>query len=90
MFHTYVEKADDDANGRVRLKDFVHILEANDVKVAFFRMLAETQMNSKVEEEEMENFMKLVDENGEISKHDLIIQVFEILLNPAKWKNIGS
>ena len=49
MFHTYVEKADDDANGRVRLKDFVHILEANDVKVAltdFFRILAETQMNS--------------------------------------------
>ena len=30
--------------------------------------------------------MKLVDENGEISKHDLIIQVFELLLNPAKWK----
>jgi len=54
-----LDKADDDANGRVRLKDFVHILEANDVKV---------------EEEEMENFMKLVDENGEISKHDLIIQ----------------
>ena len=34
MNHTYIEKADDDANGRVRLKDFVHILEANDVKVA--------------------------------------------------------
>ena len=49
MNHTYIEKADDDANGRVRLKDFVHILEANDVKVAltdFFRILAETQMNS--------------------------------------------
>ena len=31
--------------------------------------------------------MKLVDENGEISKHDLIIQVFEILLNPASGKH---
>ena len=47
-------------------------------------------MNSQVEEEEMENFMKLVDENGEISKHDLIIQVFEILLDPAQWENIRT
>ena len=32
-------------------------------------------MSSQMDEEEMENFMRLVDENGEISKHDLIIQV---------------
>ena len=32
-------------------------------------------MSFQMEEEEMENFMKLVDESGEISKHDLIIQV---------------
>ena len=31
-------------------------------------------MSSQMEEDEMENFMRLVDENGEISKHDLIIQ----------------
>ena len=30
----------------------------------------------QMEEEEMENFLKLVDENGEISKDNLIIQVF--------------
>jgi len=54
-----LDKADDDANGRVRLKDFVHILDVNDVKM---------------EEDEMESFMRLVDDNGEISKHDLIIQ----------------
>ena len=28
-----LDKADDDSNGRVRLKDFMDILEANDVKV---------------------------------------------------------
>jgi Ca2+-binding EF-hand superfamily protein len=28
-----LDKADDDANGRVRLTDFIAILEANDVKV---------------------------------------------------------
>ena len=32
-------------------------------------------MSAQMDEEEMENFMKLVDESGEISKHDLIIQV---------------
>ena len=31
-------------------------------------------MSSQMEEDEMENFMRLVDDNGEISKHDLIIQ----------------
>ena len=28
-----LDKADDNANGRVRLKDFIEILEVNDVKV---------------------------------------------------------
>jgi hypothetical protein len=28
-----LDKADDNANGRVRLKDFIEILDANDVKV---------------------------------------------------------
>ena len=28
-----LDKADDDSNGRVRLKDFMDILEVNDVKV---------------------------------------------------------
>ena len=32
-------------------------------------------MSSQMEEDEMENFMRLVDDSGEISKHDLIIQV---------------
>ena len=32
-------------------------------------------MTSQMEEDEMESFMRLVDDNGEISKHDLIIQV---------------
>ena len=42
---------------------------------------ADNVMSFQMEEEEMENFMKLVDENGEISKHDLIIQV-KLQLNP--------
>ena len=31
-----LDKADDDSNGRVRLKDFMEILEANDIKVGRF------------------------------------------------------
>lgn len=54
-----LDKADDNANGRVRLKDFLEILDANDVKM---------------EDEELEVFSGLVDDNGEIAKHDLIVQ----------------
>ena len=38
-----------------------------------------------MEEEEMENFLKLVDENGEISKDNLIIQVFKKLPTQLKF-----
>ena len=38
-----------------------------------------------MEEEEMENFLKLVDENGEISKDNLIIQVFQNLPTQLKF-----
>jgi len=54
-----LHKADHDSNGRVKLKDYLEILEVNDIK-----------MN----ECELEAFVKISDENGEISKNDIIIQ----------------
>ena len=41
-------------------------------------------MSSQMDDEEMENFMRLADENGEISKHDLIIQV---IVNPIQLRS---
>ena len=67
---------------QVRLKDFVEILEANDVKVnlktiSYFykeQYFCRIRWFSKMEDEELEEFTSLSDEAGEISKHDLIVQ----------------
>jgi len=54
-----LHKTDRNSNGKVKLKDYLEILDANDIK-----------MN----DDELEAFVKLVDDNGEISKNDIIIQ----------------
>ena len=64
-----LDKADDNANGRVRLKDFIDILDSNGVEVTeWFHSLAQ------MDDGELEGFSSLVDSSGEISKHDLIVQ----------------
>lgn len=53
-----LDKADSNTNGRVELKVYLAILERNGIEM---------------DEEELETFAKLADENGEISKNDLIV-----------------
>jgi len=53
-----LDKADGNANGRVELKDFMEILEANGVEI---------------DDSELASFSALSDETGEISKNDLLI-----------------
>ena len=54
-----LDKADDNLNGKVGLKEFIHILGANGVEI---------------NEEDMKEFEALADAEGEISKTDLIVQ----------------
>jgi len=53
-----LNKADNNLNGKVALSDFVIILEANGVEM---------------DDDDMKEFSALVDDNGEISKTDLIV-----------------
>ena len=54
-----LDKADNNLNGKVGLKEFTHILEANGVELS---------------DEDLKEFAVLADDAGEISKTDLIVQ----------------
>merc|ERR1719410_2522728 len=53
-----LDKADNNLNGKVGLEEFIQIIEINGVEI---------------DEEELKEFHSLADENGEISKTDLIV-----------------
>merc|ERR1712113_869143 len=53
-----LDRADSNFNGKVELKEFTQILEANGVEF---------------EDSDLTEFVEIADENGEISKRDLIV-----------------
>jgi len=66
-----LDKADSNTNGRVELRVFISILERNGIEM---------------KEEELETFGKLIDENGEISKTDMIMATKQ----SSFWKGHGG
>ena len=69
-------KADSKATGRVELKDFMDILEANGVEVRIkMQHLTEYLKNKyfQMDEADLADFTAMSDANGEIAKKDLII-----------------
>ena len=69
-----LNKADDDDNGKVRLKDVIQILEVHDVKVSEFISNDNKNIFFQIEDEEFAFFSNLIDDNGEISKQDILVQ----------------
>ena len=59
-----LDKADDDANGRVFLTDFIEILDVNELKVNQFNHIMNLTHHVQLEDEELILFTKLCDKKG--------------------------